>query len=683
MNPDRRLKIVSFSPFALWRLHSLYEVAICHNLKSRGYEYLYVTCDGLFSECDMFWESTSGPRPKNACEICQVQVKRSLTELGIKPVVLGQYGFSDFRAIAKRFIEHINDNQLLEVCFEGFPISKCVVSSVYSHLRVNRINLEDKKHCSVLRGYVYSGIIAFILIRRMLKIEKPSIVLLFNGRMATLRIALELCKEFGIRVVCHERGLVSEFLLLWENESCLSLRPYRELSYRWRDIPLTRIEFGKTARWLVERRNGKNLSWKEFSTVGSLGSAADFIKKFADRKLIGLFTSSTDEIIADEEFKSVFGTQQSWVEHNINIARSDASVALIIRVHPNSGSKSSTGFNHDEINLFKKLGKNLPDNVIIIHADALCSSYALFDYIAVGVVFASTISLELACKGIPVICAASSPWVYCDAIDTVSATSDYHDLLIRLIKFGMSMDKRRARVRAAMRFTYAYIFRWNIEFPLVSMPDIHNGVLNCNSSDDLKLGKYRCLDYCVDILLGIRDSVPSPLYPINRLKIDEETVALEEYCEDIQAMVPETYPLISIVIPCYNYGLYLRECVLSVVSQSFVDIEILIVNDGSTDNSGEVIESCIKEFSKTKIIVVDQDNSGQPAISRNNGIKKAKGEWILPLDADDKLGDEMLSDCVKIIRRHSELAVVYTDFAYLYPDNSQRIQPTGQFHQIS
>jgi len=51
-------KILSFSPYAYWQLHALYEIAICHNLKWRGHSYHYVSCDGLFSDCDMFWEAT-------------------------------------------------------------------------------------------------------------------------------------------------------------------------------------------------------------------------------------------------------------------------------------------------------------------------------------------------------------------------------------------------------------------------------------------------------------------------------------------------------------------------------------------------------------------------------------------------------------------------------------------------
>ena len=529
MSLNQKSKVLSFSPFAFWRLHSLYEVAICHNLRWRGHPVTYVICDGLFSDCDMFWESTCGPRPDNACAICQSNVQRSLTDLGIQPTPLSKYRQIDHNAVAKEFVERIKDSELLEVCFDGYQISNYIKSSVHSHLRINSIDLDNQKHRSTLRSYIYSGIIALVLIRRMLSIEQPSIVLLFNGRLAVTRIALELCKELGIRVVCHERGIEAESLLLWENESCLSLRPYKELAENWRNIPLTATEFVRIAQWLDDRQKGKNLNWKAFSVEGSMGEVGGFISRNAGRTILGLFTSSTDELVAEDEFKSAFGTQQDWIQHNINIAISNSEIVLLIRVHPNSGSKNSNGVNHDEINYFNELKKSLPENVHIISADDNCSSYALLNKISIGLVYVSTIGLEIACRGIPVICAANSPWVFCDAIHNVNSHSEYDDLLLTLMSSGTTRENRYIRTRAAMRFAYAIVYRWGISFPLIRMPNLHTGILDCRSVDDFRPGKHFCLDYCVDILLGSRSSVPTPIYPISRTALDQETISLDYY----------------------------------------------------------------------------------------------------------------------------------------------------------
>jgi hypothetical protein len=275
----------------------------------------------------MFWESTCGPRPESACKICQANVQNTLNEFGVQPTPLGSYSLNDATSLAKEFVTDLVDEDLLDAVFQDLPISKYVLSSVHSHLRINSIDLKNPKHVGTVRSYLFSGIIALILIRRMLEVEKPAIVLLFSGRLAVTRIALELCKRSGIRVVCHERGLVSESLLLWENESCLSLRPFQLLSQRWRDIPLSTGEFTKAARWIEDRRNGKNLSWKAFSVDGTLGSAGEFIQRYSGKHFLGLFTSSTDEVAAEDELKSSFGSQQEWIRQTVDLAKSNPQIA--------------------------------------------------------------------------------------------------------------------------------------------------------------------------------------------------------------------------------------------------------------------------------------------------------------------------------------------------------------------
>ena len=91
-------------------------------------------------------------------------------------------------------------------------------------------------------------------------------------------------------------------------------------------------------------------------------------------------------------------------------------------------------------------------------------------------------------------------------------------------------------------------------------------------------------------------------------------------------------PFFSIIIPVYNVEKYLEECVNSVLSQSFDDYEIILIDDGSKDNSGKICDNY--KQNSDKIIVIHQENGGL-SVARNTGIKEAKGIYLCFIDSDD------------------------------------------------
>lgn len=110
------------------------------------------------------------------------------------------------------------------------------------------------------------------------------------------------------------------------------------------------------------------------------------------------------------------------------------------------------------------------------------------------------------------------------------------------------------------------------------------------------------------------------------------------------------------IIPCYNYGQYLSEAVQSVLDQTLQDFEIVVVDDGSTD---EQTKQIISQLNNPKIRVIRQENKGLSA-ARNAGIKEAKGEFIVPLDADDKLDPTYLEKCLWVFEHNAQAGWVYT-----------------------
>lgn len=113
---------------------------------------------------------------------------------------------------------------------------------------------------------------------------------------------------------------------------------------------------------------------------------------------------------------------------------------------------------------------------------------------------------------------------------------------------------------------------------------------------------------------------------------------------------------ISVIVPCYNQASYITECLSSVLNQTFTDWECIVVDDGSTDDSASVIESILKQDLRFKFIT--QSNAGVSA-ARNTAIKASKGNFILPLDADDKLSPNYLEVCVRAFEDSPQISLVY------------------------
>lgn len=112
---------------------------------------------------------------------------------------------------------------------------------------------------------------------------------------------------------------------------------------------------------------------------------------------------------------------------------------------------------------------------------------------------------------------------------------------------------------------------------------------------------------------------------------------------------------VSVIIPCYNQGHYLDEAVDSVLNQTFQDFEIIVVNDGSTD---EATNSLLAEYRRPRTKVVHTENQGL-AMARNNGIREAVGEYILPLDADDRIVPTYLEKAAPLLDSQPDVGIVY------------------------
>ena len=108
--------------------------------------------------------------------------------------------------------------------------------------------------------------------------------------------------------------------------------------------------------------------------------------------------------------------------------------------------------------------------------------------------------------------------------------------------------------------------------------------------------------------------------------------------------------LISVIVPVYNVEPYIAECIESIQNQTYKNLEIILVDDGSKDNSGDICDQYASYDERIKVI--HQENGGLSA-ARNAGIEVAKGDYIAFVDSDDYIGQTMYEDLLHLLKEHS------------------------------
>ena len=119
-------------------------------------------------------------------------------------------------------------------------------------------------------------------------------------------------------------------------------------------------------------------------------------------------------------------------------------------------------------------------------------------------------------------------------------------------------------------------------------------------------------------------------------------------------------PLVSVIIPCYKQANFLPDSIGSVLNQTYTNWECIVVNDGSPDNTSEVVNKYISDYPEKNISLLEIPNGGL-SFARNRGVEASRGEFILPFDSDDKFHPEYFERFVEMLLLNPDISFVYCD----------------------
>jgi hypothetical protein len=494
-------RLLVFSPYQLWTIHTIYEGTIAKACQVRGATVEYLLCDGLLPECDQHWDSKEhAPRSSDLCQRCQKAATVSLDDLDLPYRWLGEFVTAAEKAEAFAWAQSVTPGEFRETSFKGTPLGSWVLSSVISYFRQYPPDLTNLHVVNVFRGFLVSAAIVATGLSNYLEANPVDAALLFNGRQSITRVALELFQQRGIRVLTHERAEYQRgHINVRPGAHCMSPVPFKNLWSMWADVSLNRESLDAALKWLIQRRYGANLAWIPFNKVSNANTSIRKRLCFnQNKRLWALFTSSTDEVAGDPLMQGPYESQAVWVRDVIEWVSSRDDLQLVIKVHPNLGGNIYIGKAVNELKIYQEMKLALPANVRIVMPEDPISAYSLAEEADVGLTFGSTIGLEMAMMGKPVLLASKALYEHGEQTLTVRSRESLPAMLERCLHASPGREIQRE----AFRLAYCYLFRFEPPFPAITVLGIYQAKVNYDRPEDLAPGKDSSLDRICNFLLN-------------------------------------------------------------------------------------------------------------------------------------------------------------------------------------
>lgn len=204
---------------------------------------------------------------------------------------------------------------------------------------------------------------------------------------------------------------------------------------------------------------------------------------------------------------------------------------------------------------------------------------------------------------------------------------------------------------------------------------VNKEIIKSNFDENIKGFHFYEIDFCYqNFLNGVKVGVITDI-SVTHLSIgqtnkqwdDNRLQFVEKFQNTLPQIIPYNYsfnkikkdePLVSILMPIYNYGNRINQTLKSIFNQDYTNYEIILVDDGSTN---EYVKLKLKQLEKVDRIKVIYKENGGPSSARNEAFKHSKGEYILPLDSDDMILPGYLKTCVNILKNNKNISPVYCD----------------------
>ena len=486
-------RVVIFSPYGLWTVHSQVDAVIGSALHSRGCEVVAVCCDGIFEDCPV------AKNKKEVCQRCSMQSKYLFSSFKIPVLFLKSMITEELVLQLKDWTQSIPVESLKNIKFRENEVGKWITPSTFSYFVTGVSDFSDPNYVKIYRSFILNAAILINSFGTFLDVFKPNHFICYSGVHCYYKIALELATQKNINTLIHERGTIDDSFTFIDSGGIVSYQNRLDFFENWKNIPLNFEELEWVKEYIQNREKGKNINWHSpYSYSSDANLTYKVLRIPAGSKIISLFTSHNWEygMLALESYIA-FNSQIEAIKH-ICLSLKDTNHYIIVRFHPSMGH--SVLLNKEFFDdFFQQLYYDLPQNVRVVMPNEKLTSYSLLWNSDAVITFGSTVGLEANFKGSSHITHAKN--LYNTVSKPVKDVNNY----IKIVEEAIHKTENFMidDLKLAYRATYYSFNRVNFRFKTFGIKNFHRAHIRVKNAKDLEEGYDPSLDQvCNHIMHG-------------------------------------------------------------------------------------------------------------------------------------------------------------------------------------
>jgi hypothetical protein len=508
-NIKNSLKILMGPSLSTYPPCFLHDRILSYTLRLRGATIIPLYCDSIQTlECNVSGGVWKGHSFKKSCKYCSERSGLLWHNNPVKALKLSEYiNDEEISEINKKF-ESL-DNNWADYEEGRFSFGRWAKDILVNNYVVGDYHLVPQ-HNELGKNHVRNLLLLKTAYRNIIRETKPDRVVTNDSYYGMWAILQKICEEKGIPFYSHWMGGRPDGWCYAYNDAAMNLdflKPWKSFV----KIPLTEAQIKKVRNWTGSRSSGKGMILDTASLQAFNTDKFDF-SKIDTKKPTALLPSNVIWDLAALNKQVIFSDMIDWIAQTIYWFADHPEYQLIVKIHPGELHPGIPETKEGVEIALSRRNVKIPSNVFLLTPHVNCTVYDLLPLSTAGIVHTTTVGIEMAARGIPVITTGRSPYRGFGFTLDPTTTKDYFHTIEGCLS-GREQMKARERIENAEKFILFYQFHYYTRINIMDFTWGKAPRIKVQSIHDLAPGKNKYLDYIVDSIMDGKPIVSENRWP--------------------------------------------------------------------------------------------------------------------------------------------------------------------------